>query len=244
MKKTIIRFCLSGAICTLLSGGALAQQSAPQDNMMMPDAQSNSAVSPFLSEPTTNENALMYQHEYGAAINKVPEHRWGIDPVSQASKQLAEQLTNGLNKNKVRRLPMAILPFRELESRQVTHPIGERLSENLIYQLEHLGYNLVDYRALSLTTTQKSDPGAESLGLLRSRSRLYFVVTGTYANQPDGIVINARVLDTTTRQVLASGQTHISKQRLEGTWPGYDPLKAQSDGMIIENGSGPVGGRR
>ncbi|KEA64382.1 Flagellar protein FlgO [Marinobacterium lacunae] len=165
----------------------------------------------------------------------------GFDPVSEAVRQMAAQLSSGLDENRVRRLPMAILQFHELVERQRVGEIGERLSDSFIFQLEHLGYNLVDYRAVSLTTTAKQEPDPSSLSLLRSRNRIYFVLTGTYAVQPEGMVINARVLDTTTRQVLASAQSHIPLNRLEGAWPGYDPVRAADAGMIVENRQGPAG---
>ncbi|MBR9884512.1 MAG: hypothetical protein GYB21_13010 [Oceanospirillales bacterium] len=165
----------------------------------------------------------------------------GFDPVSEAVRQMAAQLSFGLDENRVRRLPMAILQFHELVERQRVGEIGERLSDSFIFQLEHLGYNLVDYRAVSLTTTAKQEPDPSSLSLLRSRNRIYFVLTGTYAVQPEGMVINARVLDTTTRQVLASAQSHIPLNRLEGAWPGYDPVRAADAGMIVENRQGPAG---
>lgn len=176
-----------------------------------------------------------------APIHEVAPEDSSVDPVSLAAEQMAQTLTEGLRLNNIRRLPMAILPFRNLSTRSVSHPLGERVSESLIYQLERRGYNLIDYRAISLTTSAKGDVSPTGLGLLRVRNRIYFVVTGTYANEPDGIVLNARVLDTTTRQVLASAQTHIGKSDLEGIMPGYNPLDAQSAGMIIENQNGPVG---
>lgn len=178
---------------------------------------------------------------YPAPLHAVESSAQGYDPVSEAVHQMAQQLARGLDENRVRRLPLAVLRFHDLMQREHAGPLGERLGDSFIVQLEHLGYNLVDYRAVSLTTTQKQEPDPSSLSLLRSRNRIYFVLTGTYAQHPDGVVINARVLDTTTRQVLASAQTHIPTARLEGAWPGYDPLKAAADGMIIENRYGPAG---
>lgn len=178
---------------------------------------------------------------YPAPLKVVPFESRGYDPVSEAVHQMAQQLAQGLDENRVRRLPLAVLKFHNLMAREQVGPLGERLGDSFIFQLEHLGYNLVDYRAVSLTTTAKQEPDPATLSLLRSRNRIYFVLTGTYAQQPDGVVINARVLDTTTRQVLASAQTHIPTVRLEGAWPGYDPFKAMADGMIIENRQGPAG---
>ncbi len=176
-----------------------------------------------------------------AGLTQVGEADGALDPVSEAVQQMAGQLVSGLDENRIRRLPMAVLRFHNLMQRDQVGPLGERLSDSFIFQMEHLGYNLVDYRAVSLTTTVKPELDPASLSLLRRTHRIYFVLTGTYARQPNGLVINARVLDTTTRQVLASGQTHISNERLEGQWPGYDPLRALQSGMIIENRQGPVG---
>jgi TolB-like protein len=167
-----------------------------------------------------------------------------MDPLSEAVAQMARQLSVGLRDNRIRRLPMAVLPFMALagpDAQTATDPLGERVAENFLYQLQQAEYNLIDYRALSLTTTEKAPLSRQNLSALYSRNRIYFVLTGTYARYPGGIVLNARVLDTTTRQVLASAQTHVPDARFEGAWPGYDSLQALDSGMIIENGRGPVG---
>lgn len=167
-----------------------------------------------------------------------------VDPVSEAVEQMAIQLVNGLNQNRVKRFPIAVLPFSSLRQSVPDPLFGERLSESFIFPLQQRGYNLVDYRAVSLATTLKSPVSKQNVSALRERYKIYFVLTGTYAHHPDGIVINARVLDTTTRQVLASAQTHIANQRLEGALPGFDPVKALNNGYIIESGTGPVGAVR
>ncbi|WP_020682831.1 FlgO family outer membrane protein [Marinobacterium rhizophilum] len=166
------------------------------------------------------------------------------DPMSEAVAQMARQLSVGLQEHRVKRLPMAVLPFVELAgdtAETATDLLGERVAENFIYQMQQAQYNLIDYRALSLTTTEKAPLSRQNLSALFSRNRIYFVLTGTYVRYPDGIVLNARVLDTTTRQVLASGQTHVPDSRLEGALPGYDALQALEAGMIIENSRGPLG---
>ncbi|WP_417223611.1 FlgO family outer membrane protein [Amphritea sp.] len=161
----------------------------------------------------------------------------GVDPLSEAVAQMAAQLNVGLMENRVKRLPIAILPFVQLGSKTSGTPTGERLSENFIFQLQQHGYNLVDFRAVSLNTTAKDPLSTANLSSIRNRFRIHFVLTGTYSQHQDGIIINARVLDTTTRQILASAQTNIPVARLEGALPGYDPIKAMDEGMIIENGT-------
>ena len=165
----------------------------------------------------------------------------GVDPVSEAVAQMAIQLNAGLTQNRVKRFPIAVIPFVNLHDNKTVGAFGERLSESFIYQVQQHGYNLVDYRAVSLNTTTKPPLSKQNLSALIVRYKIYFILTGTYAQHPDGLVLNARVLDITTLQVLASGQTHIVNDRLEGALPGYDPLRSLNKGFIIENGSGPVG---
>jgi len=170
-------------------------------------------------------------------VRVVDDQPSSADPLSEAVAQMAVQLNVGLTENRVKRLPIAILPFVQLGSKASGTPTGERLSENFIFQLQQHGYNLVDFRAVSLNTTVKDPLSTDNLSGIRNRYRIHFVLTGTYSQHPDGIIINARVLDTTSRQILAASQTNIPSVRLEGALPGYDPIKAMDDGMIIENGT-------
>lgn len=173
-------------------------------------------------------------------FTQVPS-RGDADPISEAVEQMADQMIVGLTQNRVKRFPIAVLPFASLRNSVPDALMGDRLSESFIFPMQQRGYNLVDYRAVSLTTTVKPAVSAQNISALRQRYKIYFVLTGTYAHHADGVVINARILDTTTRQVLASGQAHIPNDRLEGALPGYDPVKALNNGYIIENGSGPRG---
>lgn len=165
----------------------------------------------------------------------------GLDPLSEAVAQMAVQMNVGLQQNRVKRFPVAVIPFTNLHNEKRVGRFGERLEQAFIYQLQQHGYNMVDYRAAGLTTSTKQPLSKQDLSGLRVRYKIYFLVTGTYAQHSDGMVINARVIDTTTRQVLATGQSHVSNARLEGGLPGYNPLEALNKGMIIENGTGPVG---
>ena len=162
----------------------------------------------------------------------------GTDAMSEVVAQMAVQIDSGLAKNRVRKLPIAILPFKNLDSKTTPAGLGERLSESMIFQMQQHGYNLIDYRAVSLNTTLKSPLSRDNLSSIRNRFRIHYILTGTYARHPDGLVINARVLDTTTRQIMATGQSHVSVARLEGDIPGYDPLASDAAGLIIENGQG------
>lgn len=193
---------------------------------------------PGTLEPVKAEPVIV-----SAELSSVDVRDQAYDPVSEAVAQLGIQLQEGLQANRVQRLPMAVMPFVDLQRARERHTgqLGERVAENFVYQLQQNGYNLIDHRAVSMLTTVRDPLNKQNLSGLRSRYRIYFLLTGTYARYPDGVVINARVLDTTTRQILASAQTHIPDSRFEGGTPGYDPRKALEKGMIIENNLGPIG---
>jgi len=161
------------------------------------------------------------------------------DPVSEAVAQMADQMILGLRQNRVKRLPVAVLPFKSLRHSVHDDLFGARLSESFVFPMTQRGYNMVDYRAVSLATTEKSAVTKGQLPALQQQYKIYYILTGTYARHGDGVVINARILDVITRQVVAAGQSHIAYKRLESILPGYDPIDALNKGFIIENGIGP-----
>ncbi|MEH6445321.1 MAG: FlgO family outer membrane protein [Oceanospirillaceae bacterium] len=162
-----------------------------------------------------------------------------FDPVSEAVAQMADQMILGLKQNRVKRLPVAVLPFKSLRHSVHDDLFGARISESFIFPMTQRGYNMVDYRAVSLVTTDKASVSKGTLPTLQQQYKIYYILTGTYAKHGDGVVLNARILDVITRQVVATGQSHIAYKRLESILPGYDPIDALNKGFIIENGIGP-----
>ncbi|MFT5705841.1 MAG: TolB-like protein [Oceanospirillaceae bacterium] len=162
-----------------------------------------------------------------------------FDPVSEAVAQMADQMILGLKQNRVKRLPVAVLPFKSLRHSVHDDLFGARISESFIFPMTQRGYNMVDYRAVSLVTTDKARVTKGTLPTLQQQYKIYYILTGTYAKHGDGVVLNARILDVITRQVVATGQSHIAYKRLESILPGYDPIDALNKGFIIENGIGP-----
>ena len=163
------------------------------------------------------------------------------DPYSHAAAIMAQQMSVGLSEARVQSLPMTILPLGPVPGQEPYVNVGEQVAEALFFYLQANKYNLIDYRVAGMPDRAMPDVEAETLSTLRRRNRIYFVLTGNYARYNQGLVFNTRVLDTTTRQVLAAGQVHIPDQLLEGSTPGYDSLRAIEKGMIIETQQGPAG---
>ncbi len=155
----------------------------------------------------------------------------------QPVREMARQLEIGLKDKGIKTLPIAITPFVDLNKPKEDHPMGVELAEGFFHELQVRGFNVVDYQALPFKKGQQKT--IEFLPDFYRQYRISYVVTGTYIITPDGALLNARVLDTVSQQVVATGQSKLSTADLEGGLPGYNPMSGR-DGMIIENGGVPV----
>ncbi|WP_210396077.1 FlgO family outer membrane protein [Motiliproteus sediminis] len=159
-------------------------------------------------------------------------------PLGLPVRQMAEQIDASLRQRGIKTLPIAISPFVDLDQPAAHRGFGDQLAEGFYHELQARGYNLIDHRALpfgegaaGLTSPALSD--------YYRQHRISYVLSGTFSAQGDGVTVNARMFDTITQQVVATGQSQIGLQALEGGLPGYSPFSSR-DGMIIENGGVPL----
>ena len=151
---------------------------------------------------------------------------------------MSAQIEVALKKRGIKRLPITIAPFVDLSAPGRKRNLGNELAEGFFHEMQTRGFNLIDHKAVPFPS--KGKKAAElSLTDYYRKHRISYVLSGTYIVNSDGILINARVLDVITKQVVATGQSQLAASGLEGGLPGYNPLDSR-DGMIIENGGIPV----
>ncbi len=161
-----------------------------------------------------------------------------VTPVfGQPVRTMAEQISASLKQRGIKRLPIAVAPFVDLSEPGRKRNLGTELAEGFYHELQVRGFNLVDHQAVAFAGQTR--PQQLPLADYYRKHRISYVLSGTYQVSSDGILINARMLDTVTRQVVATGQSQMSAADLEGGLPGYNPLDSR-DGMIVENGGVPV----
>lgn len=156
----------------------------------------------------------------------------------QSVRTMANQIEIGLAQKGIKRLPMAITSFVDLAAPQSTRGLGDEIAEGFFHELQARGFNLIDHKAIAFATGH-AVKHPSMLSEFYKDHRISYVLSGSYSRNADSLVINARMLDTVTRQVVATGQAEIAVAELEGGLPGYDPLSSR-DGMIIENGGVPA----
>jgi len=179
-----------------------------------------------------------------AQVAKVAEQH-AADPLGAPAgafglpvRRIAEQLHASLSQRGIRTLTLAISPFVDLDQPTLHRDVGEQLAEGFYHELQARGYNLIDHRALPFGD---ADPAnlTPKLAEFYRQHRISYVLSGTFSSHPDGVTVNARMLDTVTRQVVATGRSQVGLAALEGGLPGYDPLGSRG-GMIIENAGVPL----
>ncbi|WP_227387252.1 MULTISPECIES: FlgO family outer membrane protein [Pseudoalteromonas] len=92
------------------------------------------------------------------------------------------------------------------ESLRDTNQLGNQLAESLMHQMQKLGYQALDFKALGkIEVTSSGD-----LTFSRNASRLKntqspsHLLTGTMVYRPRGVEVNARLLEFNTNLVIAS----------------------------------------
>ncbi|MEJ6473031.1 FlgO family outer membrane protein [Pseudoalteromonas piscicida] len=104
------------------------------------------------------------------------------------------------------------------ESLRETNQLGNQLAESLMHQMQKLGYQALDFKALGkIEVTSSGD-----LTFSRNASRLKggqvpsHVLTGTMIYRPRGVEVNARLLEFDTNFVIASTAVTIPYFILDG----------------------------
>lgn len=151
-------------------------------------------------------------------------------------RQMAEQIETGLAKQGIKRLPIAITGFVDLSQAERQRTLGDEIAEGFFHELQSRGFNLVDHRVIGFADRNEQEL---PLSEFYRQHRISYVLGGSYIVNSNGVTVNARMLDTVTNQVVATGQSEFGIEQLEGSLPGYDPFSSR-DGMIIENGGVPT----
>lgn len=131
--------------------------------------------------------------------------------LSMIASFLADQLAHNRDLKNVSESRIAVTSFVNLQTLKETNKIGLLLSENMIHDFQVRGFPVVDFKTLPfIQVTPNGDfIFSRRVDELRSEYNINYFLTGTYSNNSDGVVINARLLDAKTALVVSSAQAFI-----------------------------------
>ena len=124
---------------------------------------------------------------------------------------LADQLAQNRDLKNVSQSRVAVTSFVNLQALKETNKIGLLLSENMIHDFQVRGFPVVDFKTLPfIQVTPTGDfIFSRRVDELRSEYNINYFLTGTYTNNSDGVVINARLLDARSALVVSTAQAFI-----------------------------------
>lgn len=107
--------------------------------------------------------------------------------------------------------PVAVASFVNLDDLESTHWLGNQLAESLVYELQHHGLKVIDYKTTgNIRVTPEGDfVQSRDWQQLPSRQLIDYVVTGTMTKQDGGVLVNARIIGMKSNVVVATSQAYI-----------------------------------
>lgn len=106
-------------------------------------------------------------------------------------------------------LPVRQLSLEQSNSQQID--LANQLAESLLTETVQRGYAVVDMRLRAAVLLKQDHEQALSrlLQELQQQDRARLLLTGTYAPQEDGIIVNVRLIDIASQQVLAAATDYV-----------------------------------
>ena len=111
--------------------------------------------------------------------------------------------------------PTVITSFADLNNLGETSNLGRLMGEHFMHQLQIRGWNVTDVRMTrDLIINEEGEFSlSRELKRLRGSYSAANVVTGTYTVTMDGVLINVRVLDLASGQVVSTAQTRFLRDK-------------------------------
>ena len=120
-------------------------------------------------------------------------------------------LSTQMMKNKKMQTSKAVLitSFVRLDNLKKTSEFGRVLSESLINELSNRGFNVVEFRGqVSVSVNEQGEYFiTRDISRLKDTIASTYVVVGTYSRQYGKIMLNARVIDNATGQIISSSRS-------------------------------------
>ena len=155
------------------------------------------SMSVILSAETTrdlNENGMMKKMEYNKAVSLY---------VNKISAKIAKELYKNSAKEKIKNIPMSILPIVNLYDSDQTTLATQKIDENLIHEMFIRGYKIIDNKTLN------------KINKNREKRTSKYVLYSTYTNYKSGMLINSRIIDTNSSIIYSTSQVFVNKNELK-----------------------------
>ncbi len=123
---------------------------------------------------------------------------------------IASLATQMMQNNKMHtQKSVLITSFVRLDNFKKTTEFGRVISESLINELSNRGFNIIEFRGqMAVSVNEKGEYFiTRNTSKMKESVQNSFVVVGTYSRQYGKIMLNARVMDNTSGQIITSARS-------------------------------------
>lgn len=137
--------------------------------------------------------------------------------LNQVISFLGSQLANNRNIPNVAETRIAVGSFVDLSHLDETDKLGMVVAENLMHEMHVRGFGVVDFKTRdSLKVRPAGDfVFSRDIADLKRSYNIHYFLAGTISRNADGVVINARLIQTDTSLVVSTAQGFIANRNLD-----------------------------
>jgi TolB-like protein len=129
------------------------------------------------------------------------------------TKYMASEISTNMRKQKMAEIPVVITTFVDLNDLAKTSVFGRMMAEKMIDEMSRQGFHVVEFRRAQDIFIKK-DGGefilTRDVAEIASVTKARAVLAGTYIVTINSIIINARLIDIKSPQVLATVSYEIA----------------------------------
>lgn len=210
VKQSFLALLATGFIGCAFAGEKdtvdMSQKKAPAAKVTM-DAPAKKMVPVQPDEITAENNKVQLVKEHMKIAADMQANVMSQETLEATIASLSTQMM----KNKKMQTTKAVLitSFVRLDNLKKTSEFGRVLSESLINELSNRGFNVVEFRGqVSVSVNEEGEYFiTRDISRLKDTIASTYVVVGTYSRQYGKIMLNARVIDNATGQIISSSRS-------------------------------------
>lgn len=175
----------------------------------------SSLASTLYAQDINGSNEQTVQHDTKVQTTKehmriaadMSAHVTTQDTLESTITSLATQMMQ--NKKFDTTKPVLITSFVRLDNLKKTTEFGRVISESMINELSNRGFNVIEFRGQMSVSVNAQGEYYITRNVDRMKQKIVntYVVVGTYSRQYGKVMLNARVLDNNSGQIISSARS-------------------------------------
>lgn len=184
------------------SKAQFVQSSGSQQEILQP-VKTDPTRDPVAQSDANKLEAARQRLDVAADVQKIVTIQ---DTMESTIASLATQMMQ--NKKMHTTKPVLITAFVRLDNLKKTSEFGRVLSESLINELSNRGFNVIEFRGqVGVSINEQGEYFiTRDANKLKNTVENTYIVVGTYSRQYKQVMLNARVIDNVTGQIISSSR--------------------------------------